>query len=104
MGRPKMTDEEKFQAKAKREMAKDLEHAMQGMPEGARVVTIPKDVDAEPLKDYIARVEAVHVGRDVFAVEITHPEASAGVHPGRFSGIRLKQGAPSVTYSDGTKE
>lgn len=90
MGRPKMTEEEKAAAKAERE-AKAAAEAL-------------APVEIEPLSVFIARVEVAHVGRDVFAVEITHPEASEGVYPGRFSGIRLRKGEPSVTYSDGTKQ
>lgn len=58
----------------------------------------------EPLDDFLRRVECAHIGRDVYAVAATHPEASTRVWPGTYSGIRLSPGSVSVTYSDGSTE
>lgn len=59
---------------------------------------------AEPLADYIARIERAKLDQDVVAVAITHPEVHADrVHPGTYGGIRLSAGNPAVTYSDGSK-
>lgn len=56
----------------------------------------------EPLEDYLHRVEGAHIGRDVYAVAATHPEATVRVWPGTYSGIRIAPGDVSVLYSDGT--
>ena len=49
-------------------------------------------------------MECAHIHRDVVATAATHPEATACVWPGLYSGIRLSTGPQSVTYSDGTTE
>lgn len=59
---------------------------------------------AEPLEAFLRRVERAHIDRDVVATAATHPEATACVWPGLYSGIRLSTGPQSVTYSDGTRE
>ena len=59
---------------------------------------------AEPLDDYLRRVEGAHIARDVYAVAVSHPEATERVWPGTYSGIRLSAGPVSVLYSDGTTE
>lgn len=58
---------------------------------------------AEPLDDFLYRVEGAHIDRDVYAVAATHPEATERVWPGTYGGIRLSAGDVSVTYSDGSK-
>lgn len=58
----------------------------------------------EPLDDYLRRIEGAHIGRDVYAVAATHPEAAERVWPGTYSGIQLSAGPVSVRYSDGTAE
>ena len=58
---------------------------------------------AEPLDDYLRSVEGAHIARDVYAVAVSHPEATERVWPGTYSGIRLSAGPLSVLYSDGTK-
>lgn len=59
---------------------------------------------AEPLDSFLRRVECAHIHRDVVATAATHPEATACVWPGLYSGIRLSTGPQSVTYGDGTTE
>jgi hypothetical protein len=56
------------------------------------------------MDDYLRRVEGVHIARDVYAVAVSHPEATERVWPGTYSGIRLSAGPVSVRYSDGTTE
>jgi hypothetical protein len=63
-----------------------------------------KTEEIEPLDKLIERAQAKHVARDVFVTEIAHPHASDRIYPGKYSGIRLKKGPVSVTYSDGSKE
>lgn len=58
---------------------------------------------AEPLDDFLRRIECAHIDRDAYAVAATHPDATARVWPGTYSGIRISQGDVSVTYSDGSK-
>lgn len=58
---------------------------------------------AEPLDDFLRRIECAHIERDVYAVAATHPEATARIWPGTYSGIRLSRGDVSVTYSDGSQ-
>lgn len=57
----------------------------------------------EPLDDFLRRIECAHIDRDVYAVAATHPEATARIWPGTYSGIRLSRGDVSVTYSDGSQ-
>lgn len=64
----------------------------------------PKTTEtAEPLDDYLRRVEGAHIARDVYAVAVSHPDATERVWPGTYSGISLSAGPVSVRYSDGTK-
>ena len=64
----------------------------------------PVQRSVPPLAEYIQEVEAKYVARDVYAVEVTHPNGEERVYPGMYSGIRIKQGPMSVRYSDGTTE
>ena len=64
----------------------------------------PAAATVEPLDDYLRRIEGAHIGRDVYAVAATHPEATERVWPGTYSGISLSAGPVSVRYSDGTTE
>ena len=57
---------------------------------------------AEPMEDFLRRIEGAHIARDVYAVAATHPEATERVWPGTYSGISLSAGPLSVLYSDGT--
>lgn len=67
--------------------------------------TVTMTAETMGLAEFIAQAEGRHLDRDVFAVELTHPEVDAPrVHPGRFSGIRLIPGTASVRYSDGSTE
>lgn len=62
----------------------------------------PAAATVEPLDDFLRRIEGAHIGRDVYAVAATHPEATERVWPGTYSGIRIAPGDVSVLYSDGT--
>lgn len=64
----------------------------------------PLKRDIPPLADYIRDVEGRHASRDVYAVEVSHPDGEERVYPGTYSGIRIKRGTLSVRYSDGTRE
>lgn len=68
----------------------------------------PKDRPAKrgtpTLSEYIADVEGRHAERDVYPVEVTYPDAEERVYPASYCGIRIKPGALSVRYSDGTTE
>ena len=75
-------------------------------PAAATVAAAEPEVPAatvEPLDDFLRRIEGAHIGRDVYAVAATHPEATERVWPGTYSGISLSAGPLSVLYSDGTK-
>lgn len=67
----------------------------------APTVTFTEPVEVIGLHEYIKTKE-----RDgAVLVEVSHPDAADGdVFQGVYSGIRLKKGAPSATYSDGTTE
>ena len=74
-------------------------------PAAATVAAAEPEVPAatvEPLDDFLRRIEGAHIGRDVYAVAATHPEATERVWPGTYSGISLSAGPLSVLYSDGT--
>jgi hypothetical protein len=57
-----------------------------------------------PLAEYIVDVEARHLDRDVYAVEVTYPDADERVYPGTYCGIRINSGPLGVRYSDGTRD
>ena len=74
-------------------------------PAAATVAAAEPEVPAatvEPLDDFLRRIEGAHIARDVYAVAVSHPEATERVWPGTYSGIRLSAGPVSVLYSDGT--
>ena len=72
----------------------DIEKPKRGRP--------PKP--AESFNDFMRRIEAAHVDRDVYAVEAWHPDAPGGIWPGTYSGVRTHKGPCKVTYSDGSTE
>lgn len=81
-------------------VAKGLDVAIAALTE-APTVTFTEPVEVIGLHAYIKTKE-----RDgAVLVEASHPDAVEGdVFQGVYSGIRLKKGAPSATYSDGTTE
>lgn len=93
MGRPKMTEEEKAAARAAREAAAQFEDTTPSV----RVAT-------ESLHEFIANREALRLHEGVVLVAASHPDGDERIYPGKYSGIRLSRGEPSVTYSDGTKQ
>lgn len=93
MGRPKMTEEEKAAARAAREAAAQFEDTA---PDVKAV--------AESLHEFIANREALRLHEGVVLVAATHPDADERTYPGKYSGIRISKGEPSVTFSDGTKQ
>lgn len=62
------------------------------------------DAPVPALAEYIAQVEGKHIARDVFAVDVTHPDAEPHVRPCTYGGIRVAKGPLSVRYSDGSTE
>lgn len=81
-------------------VAKGLDAAFAALAE-VPAVTFTKTVEVIGLPEYIKTKE-----RDgVVLVQVTHPDAVEGdTFQGGYSGIRLKKGAPSAMYSDGTTE
>lgn len=81
-------------------VAKGLDTAFAALNE-VPAVTFTQPVEVIGLNEYIKTKE-----RDgVVLVEVSHPDAvEGGVFQGVYSGIRLKKGAPSAKYSDGTTE
>lgn len=81
-------------------VAKGLDAAFAALNE-VPAVTFTQPVEVIGLHEYIKTKE-----RDgVVLVEVSHPDAVEGdVFQGVYSGIRLKKGAPSAKYSDGTTE
>lgn len=70
----------------------------------ATATTPPADpIPAEPLGMFIARHEDAAMALGIVVTMITHPKADAGVHAGRYGGIRLAPGDALATYSDGTQ-
>lgn len=81
-------------------VAKGLDTAFAALNE-VPAVTFTQPAEVIGLNEYIKTKE-----RDgVVLVEVSHPDAVDGdVFQGVYSGIRLKKGAPSAKYSDGTTE
>lgn len=81
-------------------VANALDVAIAALSE-APTVTFTQPVEVIGLHEYIKTKE-----RDgAVLVEVSHPDAVEGdVFQGVYSGIRLKKGAPSATYSDGSTE
>ena len=81
-------------------VAKGLDTAFAALNE-VPAVTFTQPAEVIGLNEYIKTKE-----RDgVVLVEVSHPDAVEGdVFQGVYSGIRLKKGAPSAKYSDGTTE
>lgn len=81
-------------------VAKGLDTAFAALNE-VPAVTFTQPVEVIGLNEYIKTKE-----RDgAVLVEVSHPDAVEGdVFQGVYSGIRLKKGAPSAKYSDGTTE
>ena len=81
-------------------VAKGLDTAFAALSEPPKV-TFTEPVEVIGLHEYIKTKE-----RDgSVLVEVSHPDAMDGdIFQGVYSGIRLKRGALSAKYSDGTTE
>lgn len=95
--KPSSKPAEKVEAAAPAPVAPLTEQPAAPAPEPAPAQPV------EPLDDFLHRIECAHIDRDVYAVAATHPEATARIWPGTYSGIRLSRGDVSVTYSDGSQ-
>lgn len=100
---------EEFEANKPTEGAPPSSESKSAAPsEPAAVAIVPAETPAqEPvptLSEYIKQVESKHVKRDVFAVEVSHPNGEQHVRPCTYGGIRIKKGPLGVRYSDGTTE
>jgi hypothetical protein len=84
MARPKMTDEQKAEAAAKRQAAQVVEEAQ----------PIP------PLADYIQ----AHERDGIVLVRVSYPGAEPQVFQGKFSGVIVTDGPLSRQYADGSTE
>ena len=72
-------------------------------PVEAETTETPAPVVIVSLGDFIEQHEQAANELGVVVARITHPDASPGIHAGRYSGIRLLEGEPSAVYSDGSK-
>ena len=81
-------------------VAKGLDSAFAALSEAPKV-TFTEPVEVIGLHEYIKTKK-----RDgSVLVEVSHPDAMDGdIFQGVYSGIRLKRGALSAKYSDGTTE
>lgn len=97
MGRPKMTEEQKAAAAAKREAEKLA-------PEASKPSEIPQeskpDVAIPSLEEYIRANER----DDIVIVRVWYPGENARIFQGRYSGIEIKDGELSCQWADGTKQ
>jgi hypothetical protein len=99
MSRPKMTDEQKAAAAAKRQAAL-LEQAVTVAREEPETVEVATAPELPSLADYIAARE-----RDsTVLVRVTYPGAQPHVFQGKFSGVVVADGPLSAQWSDGATE
>lgn len=69
--------------------------------------TESKPVDAKPqvpaMGEFVKHHEQQAAKKGLVVTQITHPDASGGIHQGRHAGIRTRKGEPQAVYNDGSK-
>lgn len=63
---------------------------------------VPEPVAPPPLAQWLEDMEALHIASGVVLVRASHPDATDGLHTGRYSGVTLTRGPLAAVWSDGS--